>query len=183
MLEQLLIEHGAPTLAKLKVGNLIQTAVLDDAAFEEERHRLARMLASKGVSITILRKKEGHALIYLYRPEVLKQLLACPMIQAFLEKEGYERCTLGSSIATLKKRLDGTGEFPHEIGIFLGYPLEDVTSFIDQGGKNCALCGCWKVYHNVCRAQKIFRQFDHCREVYTRLYRSGWSMERLTVAA
>ena len=90
MLEQLLVEHGAPTLAKLKVGNLIQTVVHDDAAFEEERLRLARMLAPKGVSLTILRKSDGHALVYLYRPKALKKLLACPLIQNFLQKEGYE---------------------------------------------------------------------------------------------
>ncbi len=183
MLEQLLVEHGAPTLAKLKVGNLIQTVVHDDAAFEEERLRLARVLAPKGVSLTVLRKSDGHALVYLYRPKALKKLLACPLIQNFLQKEGYEHCTLGSAMATLRRRLTGAGDFPHEIGIFLGYPLDDVTSFIDQGGQNCALCGCWKVYHNVCQAQKTFRQFDRCREVYTRLYRNGWSMERLTVAA
>ncbi len=183
MLEQLLIEHGAPTLASLKVGNLIQTAVSDDAAFEEERIRLTKMLAMKGVSITVLKKKDGHALIYLYRPQALKKLLSCPLIQSFLMKEGYRYNSLGTAVGTLRKRLNQSDGFPHEIGIFLGYPLEDVTSFIDQGGRNCVLCGCWKVYHNACQAQKTFDKFDHCRKVYTRLYQNGWSVERLTVAA
>ncbi len=183
MLEQLLIEHGAPTLASLKVGNLIQTAVHDDAAFEAERMHLTRMLAAKGVSITVLQKKNGHALIYLYRPQALKKLLSCPLIQSFLMKEGYACTSLGAAVGMLRTRLNQSGGFPHEIGIFLGYPLEDVTSFIDQGGQNCVLCGCWKVYHNACQAQKTFDKFDHCRRVYTRLYRNGWSVERLTVAA
>ncbi len=183
MLEQLLIEHGAPTLASLKVGNLIQTAVPDDTAFEAERMHLTKMLAAKGVAITVLQKKNGHALIYLYRPQALKKLLSCPLIHSFLMKEGYTYSSLGSAVNNLRKRLNQADGFPHEIGIFLGYPLEDVTSFIDQGGRNCVLCGCWKVYHNACQAQKTFDKFDHCRRVYARLYRNGWSVERLTVAA
>ena len=183
MLEQLLVEHGAPTLAKLKVGNLMKATITDPADFERERLQLAHRLALRGVVLTVLKHEEGHALIYLYRPKALKEVLACPRIQAFLHREGYEKCTPGEAIATLRRHLQSQESFPHEIGIFLGYPLDDVTAFIDNSGQGCALCGCWKAYHNVCQAQKIFRQYEHCREVYTRLFRSGWSMEKLTVAA
>lgn len=183
MLEQLLVEHGAPTLARLKVGNLMQAVVTDEDAFAAERQRIMRLLAPKGVALTVLRQESGRALVYLYRPAVLRQVLSCPRVQAFLRQEGYAELSLGKALATLRARLADSPAFPHEIGVFLGYPLEDVTSFIAQGGRNCALCGCWKVYHNVHEARRTFQRFDHCRAVYTRLFRSGWSMERLTVAA
>ena len=38
------------------------------------------------------------------------------------------------------------GDFPHEIGLLLGYPPEDVSGFIENGGKNFLCSGYWKVY-------------------------------------
>lgn len=62
----------------------------------------------------------------------------------------------------LQKRLEEP-EFPHEIGIFLGYPLEDVDGFITHQGENCKLCGCWKVYGNVEQARRTFANYEKCR--------------------
>ena len=59
---------------------------------------------------------------------------------------------------------DGQTDFPHEIGAFLGYPLADVESFIENRGKNYAYLGYWKVYHDVEQAVKTFRLFDKERE-------------------
>ena len=49
--------------------------------------------------------------------------------------------------------------FPHEIGLFLGYPAEDVQGFI----RNCAakpkLVGAWKVYGDAEVAKKKFASY------------------------
>ena len=42
--------------------------------------------------------------------------------------------------------LSGSCAFPHEIGLFLGYPFEDVMGFIENKGENYLCSGCWKVY-------------------------------------
>ena len=55
-------------------------------------------------------------------------------------------------------------DFPHEIGIFLGYPAEDVRGFVENGGCNYKLCGCWKVYGSVESARRKFAAYDRCRE-------------------
>ena len=34
--------------------------------------------------------------------------------------------------------------------------VEDVIAFIENKGKNCLCCGCWKCYTNACAAQKAF---------------------------
>lgn len=52
---------------------------------------------------------------------------------------------------------------PHEIGLFLGYPLDDVKSFIKNKGKNCICCRYWKVYHHPEQAQKTFRLIDEAQ--------------------
>jgi hypothetical protein len=51
-------------------------------------------------------------------------------------------------------------EFPHEIGLFLGYPADDVEAFIKYEGKNYASSRYWKVYHNIEEANEIFRRIE-----------------------
>ena len=83
----------------------------------------------------------------------------------------------------IKERFSHGGDFPHEIGIFLGYPLGDVIGFIQNLGKNCKCTGCWKVYCDECSAKKTFDKFKKCTEVYTRLWSQGRTVLQLTVAA
>ena len=81
----------------------------------------------------------------------------------------------------LFERLRTSEAFPHEIGLFLGYPPEDVEGFIAQ--RTCAKCvGCWKVYGDVERAQRLFARYAHCTDIYLRKFAQGRDIERLTVA-
>ena len=41
---------------------------------------------------------------------------------------------------------DESGEFPHEVGLFLSYPPEDVKGFIDHRANDFKCAGLWKVY-------------------------------------
>ena len=38
-----------------------------------------------------------------------------------------------------------SGEFPHEVGLFLSYPPEDVKGFIDHRANNFKCAGLWTV--------------------------------------
>ena len=87
------------------------------------------------------------------------------------------------AIERLRERLALQRGFPHEIGVFLGYPVEDVKGFIKHNGRNSKCVGCWKVYCNQCEAERAFARFNKCREVYMRLWRQGKSVQQLTVAA
>ena len=73
--------------------------------------------------------------------------------------------------------------FPHEIGVFLDYPLEDVVGFIENAGQNYKCSGCWKVYCNECETRKLFAKYKKCREVYRRLWSQGRDIRTLTVAS
>lgn len=55
-------------------------------------------------------------------------------------------------------------DFPHEIGIFLGYPLADVTGFIKNKGRNYLLCGMWKVYRQEETAATAFQYYRRMKE-------------------
>lgn len=99
-----------------------------------------------------------------------------------LEKCGYCLKIPGRCIGHLIKRLGESGEFPHEIGLFLGYPPEDVCGFIENRAGNCKCVGCWKVYGNTSEAQKVFAKYKKCTDAYCAQLANGTSIERLTVA-
>ena len=92
----------------------------------------------------------------------------------FSSKEELDR--LKSRVAECKEG------FPHEIGVFLNYPLGDVIGFIENKGHNYKCKGCWKVYCNECETQKTFQRYQKCRNVYLRLWKQGRSVLQLTVA-
>lgn len=182
MLEKTLVEHGSPTLARLKLGSLMNVFHKGSDALKEEVHRLNRMLAPKGLVLTVLRMDGRRALLYLFRCAHLRQKLRCPLVQGFLGEYGYEGFSVASALKTLRSRVELGGEFPHEIGVFLDYPLSDIQDFIRHGGRNCRMCGVWKVYSNEADAARTFSRYKKCKDVYTRLYREGCPLAKLTVA-
>lgn len=178
MSEQLLVQHGSPTLAGLKTGSLFTCA--DGPSLEEAVDRWDRRLRSKGLRLVILRRRRGRALLYLYRPARLGRDLAREDAAALLRPRGYGG-TVEDCLASLRRRLAACEEFPHEIGLFLGYPPEDVRGFLD-GRTDCKCVGCWKVYGDACAAEKLFARYRKCTAVYCRQLAGGKSVDRLAVA-
>ena len=181
MLDRAIIDHASPTLARLKLGNLFNYPMSAD--FDAEFAALKALLAGKGVALSVLRKTRDKALVYIYRADELERALRDHGVRRLLKSCGYDSFDVGGALETLKSRLNDADAFPHEIGVFLGYPLEDVLGFIENGGRNCLACGCWKVYANECAALKAFRRYEKCKSVYQRLFASGCPLSRLTVAA
>ena len=62
-----------------------------------------------------------------------------------LHHAGYNSGHCGRCIANLIRRFREGGEFPHEVGLFLSYPPEDVKGFIDHRACNFKCAGLWKV--------------------------------------
>ncbi|MBP3700900.1 MAG: DUF3793 family protein [Lachnospiraceae bacterium] len=181
--ERHLIEYCAPTLASLKTGNLFWIEYYSEEKLESSLTSLGELLTDKGVSVEVLRQKNDRVLVYVYRHKRLCQDLNKPGVAEFLQTCGYEEITVEYALERLKRRIARQGGFPHEIGLFLSYPLGDVIGFIENRGQNCKCVGCWKVYCDECEAQKTFARFDKCCQVYKRLFQQGLSLWQLTVAA
>ena len=89
---------------------------------------------------------------------------------------------LQEQVRTLIARLHENADFPHEIGLFLGYPPEDVDGFIRNGAR-CAKCvGPWKVYGDEQAARCKFAQYRKCTNVYRDCLKKYNSFDRLVVA-
>ena len=182
MLEKFMIEHCSPTLASIKTANLFGVKKDAVADIYEEIGLVNEQIAYKGVETIILKEDDHRALVYVCRKDKLAEDLKKPGVLSFLKKYGYKNTDVDSAIERLKVRIKDVNDFPHEIGIFLGYPLGDVIGFIENGGKNSKCVGCWKVYCNQCQAVKLFAQFNKCKEVYNRLWANGRRLEQLAVA-
>lgn len=180
MLERALITHASPTLAGLKAGSLFSVPC-GGAALTAEVRRLNAMLLPRGLRLMTLRRDAHRALLYLCRDQALRETLRRPDVQALLRRCGYSAFTPGAAIRTLRARLASSGGFPHEIGIFLGYPLADVIGFIRNGGRNCLCSGCWKAYANAPEALRTFARIRKCRAVYARRFAEGCPLSRLAV--
>ena len=77
---------------------------------------------------------------------------------------------------------DESGEFPHEVGLFLSYPPEDVKGFIDHRANGFKYAGLWKVYGDEEKARSLFAKYKKCTEIYCALWQSGSKLEQLAVA-
>lgn len=180
--EDILVRHCSPTLAGMKTGNLFSCFFADADEMRACVRHWNRLLGGKGLRVLPLRFQEKRALVYVYRVSHLFRDLKDAAVCCLLKERGYETEMPERCIVQLIERLEECGEFPHEIGLFLGYPPEDVCGFIENGAKGCKLCGCWKVYGNEENARRIFAKYKKCTDVYTAQLAGGRSVDRLTVA-
>ena len=182
MSEDLVIRHCSPTLAGIKTGNLFSCDCPCRKELAKALSGLNRKLVPRGIRILPLRVCGGRALIYTYRPHALESDLADQRVRELLLQYGYTPENLNACVLHLIYRLRTAEEFPHEIGLFLSYPPEDVLGFIHNKAGNHKCLGCWKVYGNEQEARSIFEKYNLCSETYFQQWKEGKSIEQLTVA-
>ena len=95
-----------------------------------------------------------------------------------MKQFGYtEDMTMDEMLVYAAKRFReykaGKADFPHEMGIFLGYPLGDVKGFIEHHGRNCLCSGYWKVYENEEKARETFRLYARVKQIAMDMVRQG----------
>lgn len=160
---QKLAFHTAPTLLGIKCASLVSLSALE---FDLDFHMkyFNRRASGKGLEIKMLCNCGNHMLIMVYNKKLLEKRLADDSVRNILLNYGYsENYTLVEYLEHLSERIRESDNFPHEIGLFLGYPVEDVIGFIENRGENFKLCGKWKVYGSAENAQRIFINYDRCR--------------------
>lgn len=180
MSEEMIVRHCAPTLAGMKTGSMFTCAYTSEEQMRESLRRFNRLLGRKGLRVLPLRYRNGKALIYVFRPTKLSGDLKHTIADRLLRERGYCFETPQHCILQLMQKL-GEEDFPHEIGLFLGYPPEDVRGFIENHDA-CKCVGCWKVYGDENAARKLFAKYKKCTAVYSERLKKGASIERLAVA-
>ncbi|SDB58490.1 DUF3793 family protein [Butyrivibrio sp. INlla16] len=181
--DQLLIRLCSPTLAGLKTGNLFTVDIDDREQFNKEVREFNSRFLSKGIRMIPVKYSKGHVLIYLYRPSYLKRDFRSDEVCRILKEKGYSYSNADLCVAQLARHLAKDGTFPHEIGLFLGYPVEDVVGFMRSPEEGVKYTGFWKVYGDMDSALKTFDRYKKCTEIYSRAHKHGISLDKLTVAS
>lgn len=182
MSDEFLIRHCAPTLAGIKTGNLFSYKYDSREEVTDSIRMLNKKLRGKGICVIPLKFTADRALIYVFRPKALGRDLAQEAAIEILRQFGYEASSPADCLKMLTERLEESEEFPHEIGLFLSYPPEDVAGFIENRAKNYKYIGTWKVYGDPDKARDTFAKYKKCSRVYYDQWKSGKPIEKLSVS-
>lgn len=199
--ERTLLKHCAPVFAGIKPASMFschikhadccgnpKCASLTPLEFVAALADCSARLEVCGMRITMLAQREKSALLLVYRPDLLDAVLADERVGAFLESYGYPTEDAEGCIRRLSQRIGCTDllasmerscEFPHEVGLFLGYPYEDVMGFIDNQGRDFLANGCWKVYSSERDAADCFCRYKECARDCAALYEEGATIEQI----
>ena len=172
----LLAIHCAPILSGSKAANIMTVTV-------HEFDRIGYLLQGTGIRYRFLKTKGDKGILYLYREKRLRQYLEQEEIQEFLSEYGYDQVDIAKMLNLLSKRIqlynDQEAVFPHEIGVFLEYPLGDVKGFLANEGKNFMYSGYWKVYGHVEEKKALFNRYEEARKILIQLLASGRSVSEM----
>lgn len=160
----------APLISGLKMSNLLIVSAEDET--------LVRMILRKsGISFYRLLKSGEKVTFLLFRREWLEAYLQQKEVRAVFVAESYQDYILGNVFRTFQERykryMNGGDCFPHEMGLLLGYPVEDVQGFMENEGKNFLYSGYWKVYADVQEKIKLFQKFETAKETVIQLLSYG----------
>ncbi|MDO5142012.1 MAG: DUF3793 family protein [Eubacteriales bacterium] len=183
-LDHLLAAYCSPTLAGVKPANLV---ACDRAQYPDLPQRLAvyrRAFAPRGFRFAIVCACRERWLLLVYHAERLRRRMAEPGVQHVLGWFGYPAGqSLEAQLAVLRRRIAQSSGFPHEIGLFLGYPIEDVVGFIRNEGRGCKLSGYWKVYGDAEAAAQLFARLARVCHAVTRRIEQGETLLEVFAAA
>lgn len=171
-----LVLQCAPLISGLKMANLF---LMENQNFSQ----LKLLLKNTGISYSVLLKGEEKMFVLLYMELELNKYLREERVKKLLRERGYHSNFLYDILPIFRKKymnymIYRTG-FPHEMGILLGYPIEDVEGFIVHQGRNYLGIGPWKVYENMSEKEQMFREFDQAKETMIGLLFCGMSMESI----
>ncbi len=179
--------ESAEVLAGVKPANLFRIANKNQPC-GRNLYRLwhcqgADVLAASPLKVRPLRCGDDALLLLAYREEVLGRRLRTRSIRTFLRRCGYPAfSTLEECLARLEQRVTDCG-IPHEIGVFLGYPLKDVAAFIGWRDLPVTCQRLWKIYGKSRRSLELAERYEGCRRALAEALVAGSSPASLLEAA
>lgn len=171
--------HCGPVLKNVKASNAMN-------AKPGTWNRIWRSLKGTAVSCIPLYIGKDKELLLFYRYDRLEKHLKKQENREFLNKMGYLDVSVSAVLRKLRQRYEAYAkkqvDFPHELGIVLEYPVEDVEDFIKYGGQNCLMERYWKVYHNVERAMAVFAAYDAAKDQAMEEVIAGYPLHMVAVS-
>lgn len=163
-------------LSGIKPSNLLIYSNHCEGCISEE-------LKNTGAEHMKLYTGKNDSVSIIFNREKLEKSLLDEENREFIKQYGYEDFSVNSVIEKLAGRYtefkEGGAEFPHEMGIVLGYPLEDVSGFIENNGKNYLYSGYWKVYKNAEEKIQLFKIYKDIKKYFVEQIENGRQIHQI----
>lgn len=174
-----MILQTAPVLKKVKASCMFTVPT-------SYTKMVKSLFARTSLRVRVLCRGANRDVLLVYREEALEAYVNRKENRAFLRQFGYGEGTLDAFLTLLGEHVsryyNREHAYPHEMGIFLGYPLEDVRGFFLHEGKDSLLTGYWKVYSDVEQAKRTFRLYDEAKETSVREFFTGKRVWEIALA-
>lgn len=181
-IENFLVYNSSLVLAGIKPAVTVTINKYNDKLYDSWNDYGAEFISSINLKFISLRNNSTSLIFLIYDELLLKNELFSNAHRNFLINLGYPDTTyIDDYIYTLKSRYEQYN-CPHELGLFLGIPFEDVKDFINCTTKKCLLCRYWKVYNDTEKAQLIFNKYDTVKEFTMKNILAGNSSRNLALS-
>lgn len=176
--EELLAYHCAPTLKGVKMANMFHVSRDLFPHAKQLVFEYNEKFKAKGLMFRILQADKPRITFYLYSSKQIQKLFNESSVCSFLKTYEYPLDSISACLDHLESRMEDSC-YPHEIGIFLGYPLNDVLGFINH--ESCLDFGAWKVYDSshLEDSKNLFTLFDRIRTQFIQAVENGMRIEQL----
>lgn len=120
---------------------------------------------SHNLRLVVLKKRQDRHCLLVYHPQQLTQTLSRKSVLRHLQQLGYDKTfQLERYVATLCARIRTSGDFPHEIGFFLGYPIKDVLGYMGLADVPFAKAMGWRMYGNTDSSEQLYHQVKQAKQ-------------------
>lgn len=182
------VKFCAPCLAGLKPSNFFSIPKKIYGQYFMDEY----LMEKKGVRIKFLYQYKDRVYVLFYRIALLEKFLFESDVKNALKFFGYEDFSdteklLDKLITRMKffnesEKKERKLRFPHEIGLFLGYPCKDVMEYYKNEGRGYIFSGYWKVYSNPKEAAEVFEKFNECKSFLSKKIKNGYDIYSLISA-
>ena len=175
--DQIIIRSSSPTFCNIKPGNLF---FVKNEDFDSEKFEAWKEFFFKhGLMAYSNQISETSTAILVLNISWAKKILADLFVQSYLSEKGYHTDCVFDFVEEVFSRMIENECFPHEVGVILGYPVEDVIGFENHHGRDCKYCGCWKSYSDIENAKECHCKFTECSRLCKKWYDEGFSISQI----
>ncbi len=150
---------SASTLRGIKPACLLPVQREIFFAQMNDNFRCFKIFEISSLKMKIVPRTEKIFLLFVYNENLLKKIWSDERVKNYFAEKNYPSKNLNEVLNELFRRLSDSSSFPHEIGIFLGYPLEDVAGYEKYGGRNAKFNGSWAVYGDVEKSRRLMELY------------------------
>lgn len=155
-----LVNQCAPVMKHLKPAQMLTLS-------KECVKEMASLCQTWDLCYLNLYQDTRKEVILIYREAEMLRFLGREKVLHLLEEKNYDISSFSTMIHSLCEKMEsfykGVGKYPHEVGLFLGYPLEDVLGFMGEKQVKPLYRGYWVVYNDLNHAKNVFKKYDQAR--------------------